>query len=72
MPVAAINHKHCVESARLASNLNQLTHLAKQDGRVAVADALLHRLISMAWGCSTACNRPTCSAWTRAAGRAPP
>ena len=72
MPVAAINHKHCVDLARLASNRNQLTHLAKQDCRLAVADTLRHRLISMAWCCLAACNRPTCSAWTRAAGRAPP
>lgn len=45
-PVAAINREHYVELARLASNLNQLTHLANEGGRVAVADALLQRLIA--------------------------
>ena len=45
-PVAAINREHYVELARLASNLNQLTHLANEGGRVAVADGLLQRLIA--------------------------
>jgi hypothetical protein len=42
-PVAAINREQYVELARLAANLNQLTRLANEGGRVIVADALLAR-----------------------------
>jgi hypothetical protein len=44
-PVAAINREQYVELARLASNLNQLTHLANEGSRVTVSDHLLLRLI---------------------------
>ena len=44
-PVAAINREHYVELARLAANLNQLTHLANEGNRVTVANGLLERLI---------------------------
>jgi hypothetical protein len=40
-PVAAINREQYAELARLAANLNQLTRLANESGRVTVADDLL-------------------------------
>jgi hypothetical protein len=40
-PVAAINREQYAELARLAANLNQLTRLANEGGRVTVADGLL-------------------------------
>ena len=43
-PVAAINREQYAELARLAANLNQLTRLANEGGRVKVADALLTRM----------------------------
>ncbi|WLI88540.1 plasmid mobilization relaxosome protein MobC [Massilia sp. R2A-15] len=43
-PVAAINREQYAELARLAANLNQLTRLANEGGRVKVADALLRRM----------------------------
>ncbi len=43
-PVAAINREQYAELARLAANLNQLTRLADEGGRVKVADALLRRM----------------------------
>ena len=44
-PVAAINREQYVELARLAANLNQLTHLANMGRNVTVADGLLQRLL---------------------------
>lgn len=44
-PVAAINREQYVELARLAANLNQLTHLANMGRNVTVADGLLKRLL---------------------------
>lgn len=46
LPVAAINRAQYAELARLAANLNQLTRLANEGGRVTVAPALLERLIA--------------------------
>jgi hypothetical protein len=43
-PVAAINREQYAELARLAANLNQLTHLANEGGRVTVNDGLLARV----------------------------
>lgn len=43
-PVAAVNREQYVELARLASNLNQLAHLANVGGRVTVSDHLLERM----------------------------
>jgi hypothetical protein len=43
-PVAAINREQYAELARLASNLNQLTRLANEGGRVTVADGLVARM----------------------------
>jgi hypothetical protein len=43
-PVAAVNREQYVELARLASNLNQLTHLANEGGRVTISDHLLRCL----------------------------
>jgi hypothetical protein len=40
-PVAAINREQYAELARLAANLNQLTRLANEGGRVTVANDLL-------------------------------
>jgi hypothetical protein len=40
-PVAAINREQYAELARLAANLNELTRLANEGGRVTVADELL-------------------------------
>ena len=45
-PVAAINRAQYVELARLAANLNQLTHLANMGRNVTVADGLLERLLT--------------------------
>lgn len=45
-PVAAINREQYAELARLAANLNQLTRLANEGGRVTVADGLLVRMAS--------------------------
>lgn len=44
-PAAAINRDQYVELARLAANLNQLTHLANQGQNVTIASGLLERLI---------------------------
>jgi hypothetical protein len=43
-PVAAINREQYAELARLAADLNQLTRLANEGGRVTVADGLLARM----------------------------
>lgn len=40
-PVGAINREQYAELARLAANLNQLTRLANEGGRVTIADDLL-------------------------------
>ena len=40
-PVAAINREQYAELARLAANLNQLTRLANEGGRVTVSNDLL-------------------------------
>ncbi len=45
-PVDAINREQYVELARLAANLNQLTHLANMGRNVTVADGLLERLLA--------------------------
>lgn len=45
-PVDAINRAQYVELARLAANLNQLTHLANMGRNVTVADGLLVRLLA--------------------------
>ena len=45
-PVAAINRAQYVELARLAANLNQLTHLANMGRNVTVAEGLLVRLLA--------------------------
>lgn len=47
-PVADINRAQYAELARLAANLNQLTRLANEGGRVTVADALLARVANEA------------------------
>jgi hypothetical protein len=47
-PVAAINREQYAELARLAANLNQLTRLANEGGRVKVADVLLTRMATEA------------------------
>jgi hypothetical protein len=47
-PVATINREQYAELARLAANLNQLTRLANEGGRVTVADGLLARMASEA------------------------
>lgn len=44
-PVAAINREQYVELARLAANLNQLTHLANEGRNVTIANGLLERLV---------------------------
>jgi hypothetical protein len=44
-PVAAINREQYAELARLAANLNQLTHLANQGRSVTIANGLLEQLI---------------------------
>jgi hypothetical protein len=45
-PVAAINRDQYAELARLAANLNQLTRLANEGGRVTVTDDLLASITS--------------------------
>jgi hypothetical protein len=47
-PVAAANREQYAELARLAANLNQLTRLANEGGRVTVADGLLTRMAAEA------------------------
>jgi hypothetical protein len=44
-PVAAVNRAQYAELARLSANLNQLTRLANEGGRVTVANALLSRMV---------------------------
>lgn len=44
-PVPPINREQYAELARLSANLNQLTKLANSGQSVAVADALLQRLV---------------------------
>jgi hypothetical protein len=44
-PVAAVNREQYVELARLAANLNQLTHLANEGRNITIANALLERLV---------------------------
>lgn len=43
-PVPTINRQEYAELARLAANLNQLTRLANEGGRVVIANGLLERL----------------------------
>lgn len=44
-PVAAINREQYVELARLAANLNQLTHMANEGRNVTIANGLLECLV---------------------------
>ncbi len=45
-PVAAVNREQYAELARLSANLNQLTRLANEGGKVTIADGLLRRMLA--------------------------